>query len=83
MWHDHQFSQRNRTTVGTVGVGVGGDRELGGGGTKCEKGGKKYMRRLRKIEGLLLLLQLCKETLKIANLPIIKLIHPFQASSNF
>ena len=53
------------------------------GGTKCEKGGKKYMRRLRKIEGLVLLLQLCKETLKITNLPIIKLIHPFQASSNF
>ena len=28
---DHPFSQRNRTTERTVGVGVGGDREVGGG----------------------------------------------------
>ena len=31
MWHDHPLSQRNRTTERTVGVGVGGDREVGGG----------------------------------------------------
>ena len=37
MWHDHQFSQRNRTTEGTVGVEVGGDRELGGGGAGVDK----------------------------------------------
>ena len=38
MWHDHPFSQRNRTTEKTGG-GVGGERELGGGGgwTKYEK----------------------------------------------
>ena len=40
MWHDHQFSQRNRTTEGTVGVGVGGDRELGGGGQNVKRGVK-------------------------------------------
>ena len=31
LWCDHPFSQRNRTTKRTVAVGVGGDRELGGG----------------------------------------------------
>ena len=33
MPHDHPFSQRNRSTEGPVGVGVGGDRgvERGGG----------------------------------------------------
>ena len=30
MWHDHPFSQRNRTTERTVRVGFGGDREVGG-----------------------------------------------------
>ena len=32
MWHNHPFSQRNRTTKRTVTVGVGGDREVGEGG---------------------------------------------------
>ena len=27
MWHDHSFSQRNRTTGRAVELGVGGDRE--------------------------------------------------------
>ena len=41
MWHDHPFSQRNKSTEGTVGVRFGGDREKGGGGEggKLEKGG--------------------------------------------
>ena len=29
MWHDNPFSQRNRTAESTVGVRVGGDREVG------------------------------------------------------
>ena len=29
MWRDHPFSQRNRTTERTVGVEVGGDRQMG------------------------------------------------------
>ena len=29
MWHDHQFSQRNKTTERTVGVEFGGDRNGG------------------------------------------------------
>ena len=32
VWCDHPFSQRNRTIERTVGVGVGGDREVRGGG---------------------------------------------------
>ena len=42
MWHDHPFSQRNRTTERSVGLQVGGDREMGGGegvGQNLEKGG--------------------------------------------
>ena len=41
MWHDHPFSQRNMTTEKTLGVGVGGDTEVGFGDvwTKFEKGG--------------------------------------------
>ena len=43
MWCDHPFNQRNRTTERTVGVGVGvgGDRKVGGRGrwTKFEKVG--------------------------------------------
>ena len=49
MSRDHPFSQRNRTTERTMGVEVGGDREVGGGGggqnlkkggwTKFENGG--------------------------------------------
>ena len=38
MWRDHPFSQRNRATEKTVGVGFGGDRKVGGGWTKFEKG---------------------------------------------
>ena len=30
MWHDHPFSQRNRSTEGTVGLAFEGDREVGG-----------------------------------------------------
>ena len=52
MWHDHPFSQKNRTIERTVRVGNGGDREVcvcacvcvcvgggegGGGSTKFEK----------------------------------------------
>ena len=32
MWREHPFSQRNMTTEWAVGVGVGGNRELGGEG---------------------------------------------------
>ena len=42
MWHDHPFSQRNRTTERLVGLQVGGDRGMGGGegvGQNLEKGG--------------------------------------------
>ena len=39
MWCDHPFSQRNRTTERTAGMGVLGDREVGEGWTKFEKGG--------------------------------------------
>ena len=47
MWRDHPFSQRNRTTERTVGMEVGGDRDVGRGGwTTFEKGdgrvGKQY-----------------------------------------
>ena len=38
MWHDHPFSQRNKTTERAMGVGVGDDRERGGL-DKFEKGG--------------------------------------------
>ena len=43
MWHNHPFSQRNKTTERAVGVGVGCKREWGGGGgdwAKFEKGGE-------------------------------------------
>ena len=48
MWRDHPFSQRNRTIERAVGVGVGRDKEVGGGAvgwTKFEKkewGGTQY-----------------------------------------
>ena len=46
MWCDHPFNQRNRTTERTVGVGVGvgGDREVGGeaGGQNLKKWGRQY-----------------------------------------
>ena len=32
MWHDHPFSQRNRTAERAGGVRVVGDREIGGEG---------------------------------------------------
>ena len=32
MWHDYLFSQRKWSTERTVGMGVGGDRGVGGGG---------------------------------------------------
>ena len=32
MWCDHPFSQRNRTTERTVGLGFESDREVGGTG---------------------------------------------------
>ena len=31
IWQDHPFSQRNRATERTVGVRIGGDREVGVG----------------------------------------------------
>ena len=31
MWRDHPFSQRSMTTERAMGVGVGGDREVGEG----------------------------------------------------
>ena len=37
MWHDHPFSQRNKTTERTVGLGVGGDSKVGGGGGGLDK----------------------------------------------
>ena len=38
MWHDHPFSQRNRTTERTVGWELG-NQEVGG----FEKGGRQYI----------------------------------------
>ena len=39
MWCDHPFSQRNKTAERTVGLGVGGDRQVEGGwGSKSGKG---------------------------------------------
>ena len=32
MWRDHPFSQRNRTTERTVGLGFESDKEVGGDG---------------------------------------------------
>ena len=32
MWHDYLFIQRKWSTERTVGMGVGGDRGVGGGG---------------------------------------------------
>ena len=71
MWHDHPFSQRNRTTERSVGLQVGGDREMGGGegvGQNLEKGGGVGNiggGALQKIGVSAPLCQLCKETLKI------------------
>ena len=38
MWHDHPFSQRNKTTERAVVVGVGGDRKGSGAGQNFKKG---------------------------------------------
>ena len=38
MWLDHPFNQRNKTIEWGVGVGVGGEQEIGGW-TKFEKWG--------------------------------------------
>ena len=69
MWYDHPFSQRNRTTERTTGMGLLGDREVGEGWTKFEKG------------GLAPRCQLCKETLKMSH-PL-KTKPPFLASPHF
>ena len=64
-WSDHPFSQRNRATEKTVGVGVGGDREFRGGSSGGQnlrkKGGVQYRRGLHKIGGLAALCHLCKD----------------------
>ena len=39
MWCDHPFSQENRTTERTAGMGVLGDREVGEGGQNLKKEG--------------------------------------------
>ena len=53
MWHDHPFSQRNKTTERVAGVEVGGDRE--GGWTKFEKGVVGKMEGLRPVCQLIFL----------------------------
>ena len=44
MWHDHPFSERNKTTEREMGVVVGDGRERGGGG-----GGQNLKKRGEKI----------------------------------
>ena len=52
MWHDHQFSQRNKATK-RAGVGVEfGGQEGVGQNLKKRAGGRQYRGRLRKIVGL-------------------------------
>ena len=76
MWHDHPFSQRNRTLERPLGVGVGGDRVAVYRG----EGWKK----LEKKEGEASLCQLCKKTLKIYHPAVIKLTpHSWLSSKNF
>ena len=41
MWRDHPFSQRHRTTEWAIGMGVGGDRGVGGGGGLEKKNEKE------------------------------------------
>ena len=72
MWHDHPFSQRNRTTERSVGVRVGGDREIGGGEgveQNLEKGEGlgNIGGALQKIGVSAPLCQHCKETSKISH----------------
>ena len=42
MWHDHPLSQGNMTTERTMGLGVGGDNKMegGGGGQNLKKRGR-------------------------------------------
>ena len=90
MRHDHPFSQRNRSTEGTVGVGVGGDRGLEGvGGLDkiWKRRGRQYRMGLHIIVGFAPLWQLCKETLKsphpphYKNNPLIPDFPPFLVKS--
>ena len=68
MWCDHPFSERNKTAERTVGLGVGGDRQVGGGGgSNLEKGGWQYKGVLHQTGGLARLYHLRKETLKISH----------------
>ena len=41
MWHDHPLSQGNMTTERTMGLGVGGDNKLAGGGGRGRQNLKK------------------------------------------
>ena len=41
MWHDHLFSLRKKKTERAVRVGVGGNRQRGGGGRQNLIGGRK------------------------------------------
>ena len=66
MWHDYPFSQRNMTTEKTVGVGVGGSREVG----KKKGGRQKKGRDFHKIRGFAPLCHLLKETLKMPHPPL-------------
>ena len=46
MWPDHSFSQINRVTERTIGVGVRDEREVvGSGWTKFEKSGSEQYKR--------------------------------------
>ena len=73
MWHDHPFSQRNKTTERAVGVGVGGDREEQGragkggrvGGQDLKKGSRQYIGGLYKIVGVGPLYQLCRYVIHV------------------
>ena len=50
MWRNHPFSQRNKTTERELGLGVGGGREWGAGGTKLKRArGRQYMRGFHEI----------------------------------
>ena len=41
MWHDHPLSQGNMTTERTMGLGVGGDNKMEGGGGRGRQNLKK------------------------------------------
>ena len=42
IWYDYPFSQRNRMTKRTVGMGLGGDRGVDGGGQHLKRVGEGY-----------------------------------------